>query len=47
MQKVETNKATRFFRPPHHTGTPPNLGGEEDTEEPIIIQSSCEFSRKR
>jgi len=24
---------------PAHPGTPPNLGGEEDTEEPIIISS--------
>ena len=24
---------------PAHTGTPPNLGGEKDTEEPIIITS--------
>ena len=24
---------------PTHTGTPPNLGGEKDTEEPIIISS--------
>ena len=24
---------------PAHTGTPPNLGGEKDTEEPIIISS--------
>ena len=24
---------------PAHTGTPPNLGGEKDTEEPIIINS--------
>ena len=24
---------------PAHTGTPPNLGGEEDTEEPIMINS--------
>ena len=24
---------------PAHTGTPPNLGGEKDTEEPIVINS--------
>ena len=34
---------------PTHTGTPPNLGGEIDTEEPIIISSgyrSAELNRK-
>ena len=34
---------------PAHTGTPPNLGGEKDTEEPIIITSgyrSVELNRK-
>ena len=34
---------------PAHTGTPPNLGGEKDTEEPIIITSgyrSPELNRK-
>ena len=34
---------------PTHTGTPPNSGGEEDTEEPIIITSgyrSAELNRK-
>ena len=34
---------------PAHTGTPPNLGGEKDTEEPIIINSgyrSPELNRK-
>ena len=34
---------------PAHTGTPPNLGGEKDTEEPIIISSgyrSAELNRK-
>ena len=34
---------------PAHTGTPPNLGGEIDTEEPIIISSgyrSPELNRK-
>ena len=34
---------------PAHTGTPPNLGGEIDTEEPIIISSgyrSAELNRK-
>ena len=34
---------------PTHTGTPPNLGGEIDTEEPIIITSgyrSPELNRK-
>ena len=34
---------------PAHTGTPPNLGGEIDTEEPIIITSgyrSPELNRK-
>ena len=34
---------------PAHTGTPPNLGGEIDTEEPIIINSgyrSPELNRK-
>ena len=36
-------------RYPTHTGTPPNLGGEIDTEEPIIITSgyrSPELNRK-
>ena len=34
---------------PAHTGTPPNLGGEKDTEEPIIITSgyrSSELNKK-
>ena len=34
---------------PAHTGTPPNLGGEKDTEEPIIITSgyrSPELNKK-
>ena len=34
---------------PTHTGTPPNLGGEKDTEEPIIISSgyrSPQLNRK-
>ena len=34
---------------PAHTGTPPNLGGEKDTEEPIIITSgyrSVELNKK-
>ena len=34
---------------PAHTGTPPNLGGEKDTEEPIIISSgyrSQELNKK-
>ena len=34
---------------PAHTGTPPNLGGEKDTEEPIIITSgyrSAELNKK-
>ena len=34
---------------PAHPGTPPNLGGEKDTEEPIIISSgyrSPEVNRK-
>ena len=34
---------------PAHTGTPPNLGGEKDTEEPIIISSgyrSPQLNRK-
>ena len=34
---------------PTHTGTPPNSGGEEDTEEPIIITSgyrSPQLNRK-
>ena len=34
---------------PAHTGTPPNLGGEKDTEEPIIISSgyrSPELNKK-
>ena len=34
---------------PTHTGTPPNLGGEKVTEEPIIISSgyrSAELNRK-
>ena len=34
---------------PAHPGTPPNLGGENDTEEPIIISSgyrSPEVNRK-
>ena len=34
---------------PTHTGTPPNLGGEKDTEEPIIISSgyrSPELNKK-
>ena len=34
---------------PTHTGTPPNLGGEKDTEEPIIITSgyrSPELNKK-
>ena len=34
---------------PAHTGTPPNLGGEKDTEEPIIINSgyrSLELNKK-
>ena len=34
---------------PTHTGTPPNLGGEIDTEEPIIISSgyrSPQLNRK-
>ena len=34
---------------PAHTGTPPNLGGEKDTEEPIIINSgyrSPQLNRK-
>ena len=34
---------------PTHTGTPPNLGGEIDTEEPIIISNgyrSAELNRK-
>jgi hypothetical protein len=34
---------------PTHTGTPPNLGGEKDTEEPIIITSgyrSPQLNRK-
>ena len=34
---------------PTHTGTPPNLGGEKDTEEPIIITSgyrSVELNKK-
>ena len=35
---------------PTHTGTPPNLGGEKDTEEPIIISSgyrSPQLNRKQ
>ncbi|MBR3110888.1 MAG: hypothetical protein IKH35_06850 [Prevotella sp.] len=34
---------------PAHTGTPPNLGGEIDTEEPIVINSgyrSPELNKK-
>ena len=34
---------------PAHTGTPPNLGGEKDTEEPIVINSgyrSPQLNRK-
>ena len=34
---------------PTHTGTPPNLGGEKDTEEPIVINSgyrSPQLNRK-
>ncbi len=29
----------RTFRPPRPSGSPPNSGGEEDTTEPIIINS--------